>query len=114
MEAGLKPTQADSYGSTPLHLAVSRNAAGPMIALMRTNEIAELLQLKDAKGRTPLMVAEERGHTNLIPKLQDPELGTMVRPLRAWPDLRLCARARPEPDDWVGVGGRGEGAARAR
>ena len=80
IEAGIKPTLADSYGSTPLHLAVGRNAMGPVMALLRHPEIAAMLEIKDNKGRTPLMVAEERGYTHLKEKLENPaSIGNLER-----------------------------------
>jgi len=61
---GLPANAADSYGSTPLHLAAARNAPHVIEYLLdeSTSSLEELVSAKDNKGRTPLEVARERGH----------------------------------------------------
>ena len=61
---GLPADSADSYGSTPLHLAAARNAPQVIEYLIdeSSSSIDRLVQIKDAKGRTPMDVARERGN----------------------------------------------------
>ena len=61
---GLPADAADSYGSTPLHLAAARNAPHVIEYLIdeSTSSVERLVGLKDNKGRTPLDIAKERGH----------------------------------------------------
>jgi len=69
---GLPADAADSYGSTPLHLAAARNAPHVIEYLIdeSTSSIEELAKLKDAKGRTPLDVAKEKGNALSVRLLQ--------------------------------------------
>lgn len=76
---GLPADSCDSYGSTPLHLATSRNAPNVIEYLLDESSAdpTKLVAAKDNKGRTPLDIAKERGFT------------LCVRPLvRANPDLK--------------------------
>lgn len=61
---GLPADAADSYGSTPLHLAASRNAPHVIEYLIdeHTGAPEALVGIKDNKDRTALDIALERGH----------------------------------------------------
>ena len=60
-EFGLSPVTADKYGSNALHLAVGRNEEPNVRWLLQHREVAAMLSAKDVKGRTPVMMAEEKG-----------------------------------------------------
>lgn len=62
---GLPADAADTYGSTPMHLAAARNAPQVIEYLIdeSTSSVEKLVTMKDAKGRTPFEVAKERGNT---------------------------------------------------
>jgi len=57
---GLPADAADSYGSTPLHLATAQNQGAVVEYLLEVGNGAALMKLKDKKGRTPMAVAKER------------------------------------------------------
>ena len=74
---GLPADAVDSYGSTPLHLAAARNAPHVIELLIdeSSNSIERLVQIKDARGRTPVDVAMERGNlmaVRLLKKINPP------------------------------------------
>ena len=69
---GLPADAADAYGSTPLHLAASRNAPHVIEYLIdeSTIETEKLVAIKDNKDRTALDIARERGHALAVRLLQ--------------------------------------------
>ena len=82
---GLPADAADSYGSTPLHLAAARNAPNVIEYLLdeSSSSVEKLVELKDAKGRTPLDVAKERGNTLAVRLLMKAKPTCWVRILNA-------------------------------
>jgi len=76
---GLPADAADSYGSTPLHLAAARNAPHVIEYLIdeSSSSVEKLVTAKDNKGRTPLDIAKERSNPLAVRLLQ-----------RATPSLR--------------------------
>ncbi|KAL1519775.1 hypothetical protein AB1Y20_023283 [Prymnesium parvum] len=73
IEHGLKPEDPDSYGSTALHLAVGTGALHAVNVMLCHPTASAMLAHKDAKGRTPAMLAEERGSAELKALLEAPE-----------------------------------------
>jgi len=69
---GLPADAADAYGSTPLHLAASRNAPHVIEYLIdeSSTDTEKLVALKDNKGRTALEIAKGRGHALAVRLLQ--------------------------------------------
>ena len=63
----LDPTLPDNYGSNCLHLAASMGGAAAAEWLLRRDErtVAGMLGALDAKGRTPVEVARQRGHAHV-------------------------------------------------
>ena len=76
---GLPADAADSYGSTPLHLAAARNAPHVIEYLIdeSSSSVEQLVSAKDNKGRTPLDIARERANPWAVRLLQRavPNLG---------------------------------------
>ncbi|KAL3932683.1 MAG: hypothetical protein SGPRY_000607 [Prymnesium sp.] len=68
---GLKPEDSDNFGATALHLAVGNNSASIVELLLRHDKITEMLSFQDSKGRTPSMLAAERGYTKIQERLQE-------------------------------------------
>jgi len=66
---GLPADAQDSYGSTPLHLATSQGASSVVEYLLESSEVESLVQIRDAKGRTPMDVAAQRGHKHVLKQL---------------------------------------------
>jgi len=79
---GLPADAADSYGSTPLHLAAARNAPHVIEYLIdeSASDTERLVALKDNKGRTPLDIARERANPLAVRLLQraSPSLRTRL------------------------------------
>ena len=69
---GLPAAAADTYGSTPLHLAAARNAPHVIEYLIdeSSSSIESLVSAKDNKGRTPLDIAKERSNPLAVRLLQ--------------------------------------------
>ena len=69
---GLPAAAADTYGSTPLHLAAARNAPHVIEYLIdeSSSSIESLTKAKDNKGRTPLDIAKERSNPLAVRLLQ--------------------------------------------
>lgn len=57
----VSPATADVYGSTALHLAASQGACRTLAVLVYHGDAPAALAATDAKGRTPLQVATQRG-----------------------------------------------------
>ena len=60
-EFGLTPLTQDEHGATALHLAVGRNQEPTVRWLLQHAQSDAMLAALDNKGRTPLMIAEEKG-----------------------------------------------------
>ena len=60
-EYGLSPLGADTYGSTALHLAVSRDHEAAVRWLLVHPDVAAMLAATDVNGRTPLRIAQDKG-----------------------------------------------------
>lgn len=78
---GLPADAADSYGSTPMHLAAAQGALQVIEYLIEATPNAEaLVKHKDNKGRTPIDVARERGFRHVL---------TTLAPLNPKPLMRF-------------------------
>jgi len=82
---GLPADAADSYGSTPMHLAAARNAPHVIEYLIdeSTTSVETLVALKDLKARTPFDVAKERGNVLAMRLLQKANPNCRTRLLQA-------------------------------
>jgi ankyrin repeat protein len=60
-EFGLTPLTQDKHGANALHLAVGRNQEPTVRWLLQHAQSDAMLAALDNKGRTPLMIAEEKG-----------------------------------------------------
>jgi ankyrin repeat protein len=107
---GLTASVADSYGSTPLHLAVAQGQ-GLVVEYFLEQADSALLQLKDKKGRTPIVVAQElaghsRVHAEIHSRLVAHQVRRAPRPprlarARAQRASRSSHRSRPRRPDWA-------------
>ena len=96
---GLPADAADSYGSTPLHLAAARNAAHVIEYIIdeSTSSLDKLVAARDNKGRTALELARERSNPLTVRLLQraSPSLRTRFMNLLMGTDgskILWCAR----------------------